>query len=301
MSTGFGVLLGNAGQRAPGAGDLVHVALVDLTGAKLTSPEFAAWGAPVDMYGASVPKILALYAAYQLRSDLRALAVRKAPSNGTQLESAAMSDWKANKLAQLPDLVWLFDIRKWTPAIGVKFSAAAISVLLKIDDNCSAGMLIDKIGLPYIASVAWQSGLYHPARSGLWLRASYCNPAIWGSPVKTPFVHNATALSAAAYFTLLAQGRLVNNASSNGIKYVLAHACVTSFFPSLPVVASKCGIFSGYLHDCAWVQDSSVRYVIAILSRLTTPAQRNLYTQLCGQLDTLIRRNNQTPKSSCSP
>ena len=62
ISSGFGGLLGTAGQTGPGARDIVHVALVDLTGVKLTSPELAAWGAAVDMYGASVPKILALYA-----------------------------------------------------------------------------------------------------------------------------------------------------------------------------------------------------------------------------------------------
>ncbi len=301
ITTGFGGLLGSARQTGPGARDIVHVALVDLTGAKLTSPDLAAWGAPVDMYGASVPKILALYAAFQMRSDLRELVVRKSPSDGKQLESAAVGEWRSKGLSTQPDLVWLFDIRKWTPAKSVDFSAAAQAVFIKIDDNCSAGTLVAKVTLPYIGSVAWQSGLYHPTRSGLWLRASYCNTASWASPVKTPFVHNATSLSAATYFTLLAQGRLVDDASSHGIQNSLAHACVTSLFPSLPVVASKCGIFDGYLHDCAWIQDSSVRYVIAVLSRLTTATQQGLYTQLCAQLDALIRLNNQSPKSPCSP
>jgi V8-like Glu-specific endopeptidase len=301
ITTGFGGLLGSAGQTGPGARDIIHVALVDLTGEKLTSPDLAAWGAPVDMYGASVPKILALYAAFQMRSDLRELVVRKSPSDGKQLESAAAGEWKAKGLSTQPDLVWLFDIRKWTPAKSVDFSAAAQAVFLKIDDNCSAGTLIAKVTLPYIGSVAWQSGLYHPTRSGLWLRASYCNTASWASPVKTPFIHNATALSAAMYFTLLAQGRLVDDASSLGIQNALSHACVTSLFPSLPVVASKCGVYDGYLHDCAWIQDSSVRYVIAVLSRLTTATQQGLYTQLCAQLDALIRLNNQSPKSPCSP
>ncbi len=301
ISSGFGGLLGSAGQTGPGARDIIHVALVDLTGAKLTSPDLAAWGAPVDMYGASVPKILALYAAFQMRSDLRELVARKSPADGKQLESAAAGEWKAKGLSTQPDLVWLFDIRKWTPAKSVDFSAAAQAVFLKIDDNCSAGTLIAKVTLPHIGSVAWQSGLYHPTRSGLWLRASYCNTASWASPVKTPFIHNATALSAATYFTLLAQGRLVDDASSLGIQNALSHACVTSLFPSLPVVASKCGIYDGYLHDCAWIQDSSVRYVIAVLSRLTTATQQSLYTQVCAQLDALIRLNNQSPKSPCSP
>ncbi len=299
---GFGGLLGASGQTGPGPRDLVHVALVDLTGAKLTSPEFAGWGAPADMYGASVPKILALYAAFQLRSDLRDLAARKSPSDGKQLESAAIAEWNANGLTKaLPDLVGLFDIRKWTPAATLDFTAATQSLLANIVHNCPAGTLIAQVSLPYIGSVAWQSGLYHPTRSGLWLKASYCNKGSWASPVAAPFVHNATALSAATYFTLLAQGRLVDDASSAGIRNALKNGCVTSLFPSLPVVASKCGLYGGYVHDCAWIQDSSVRYVVAVLSKLATNAHFQLYTQLCGQLDTLVRQNNQSPKSPCSP
>jgi hypothetical protein len=252
------------------------------------------------MYGASVPKILALYAACQLRSDLRDLVVRMAPSNGRQLESAAIAEWKIKGLARnLPDLVWLFDVRKWMPATPLDFTAQVRSTFANIMHNCPAGNLIAKVSLPYIGSVTWQSGLYHYARSGLWLKSGYCGRGSWASPVKTPFTHNATALSVATYFTLLVQGRLVDDASSIEIRDSLSNGCVTSLFPPLPVVASKCGIYAGYLHDCAWIEDSSVRYVFAVLSRLATRAHHQLYTQLLGELDTLIRQNNQSPKSPC--
>jgi hypothetical protein len=108
-----------------------------------------------------------------------------------------------------------------------------------------------------------------------------------------------TALSAATYFTLLAQGRLVDDASSADIGTALKQGCVSSLFPSLPVVASKCGIYSGYVHDCAWIQDEEVRYVIAVLSRLETGAQAQLYSSLCTELDLLVRQNNRRPKASC--
>jgi len=300
IASGFGGLLGSATQTAPGARDIAHVALVDLTGQKLTAPEFAGWGASVDIYGASVPKILALYGAFQLRSDLRDLANRTSPSDGKQLEAKAVAQWNAKGFkAGLPDLAWLFDIRKWTPSATLDFTTAAKSAIAHIDDNCLAGTLIAKVSMPYIGSLAWQSGLYHPMRSGLWLRSSYCDMGSWASPVKTPWVHNATALSAAAYFTLLAQGRLVDNASSAAIKTALRSGCTTSLFPALPVVASKCGIYGGWIHDCAWIQDSSVRYVVAVLSKLSTATHRSLYTQLCAQLDALVRQNNQSPKAPC--
>jgi len=297
----FSGLLGSRGQTTPGPRDRVHIALVDLTGDKLTAPDFAGWGAPVDMYGASVPKILALYAAFQLRSDLRDLVARKSPSDGLQLESAAIAEWKAKGLTRnLPDLGWLFDIRRWTPAASLDFTAQARSAFANIMHNCPAGTLIAKVSLPYIGSVAWQSGLYHPGRSGLWLKSGYCVPASWTNPVNTPFTHNATALSAATYFTLLAQGRLVNDESSLDITRALGSGCITSWFPSasLPVVASKCGIYAGNMHDCAWIQDGSVQYVVAVMSRY---APQPLYTELLNQLDALIRRNNLGPKSPCLP
>jgi V8-like Glu-specific endopeptidase len=302
ISSGFNELLGARGQPGPGARDLIHVAVVDLTRAKLSAPEFAAWGAPADMYGASVPKILALYAACQLRSDLRNLIARISPAEGKQLASSAIAEWKAKGFTkQLPDLAWLFDIHKWTAAATLDFTAAARSAFANITHNCTAGTLIAKVSLPYIGSVAWQSGLLRPTSSGLWLKAAYCDKGSWDSPVNTPFTHNATALSAAVYFTLLAQGRLVDDSSSIDIRNALKRGCVTSLFPSLPVVASKCGIYGGYIHDCAWIQDGDVRYVIAVLSKLSTTAQHQKYTQLISQLDTLVRRNNQSPKVACVP
>ena len=136
----------------------MHVAVVDLTGAKRSAPEFAAWGAPVDMYGASVPKILALYAAFQLRSDLRDLINRKSPSDGKQLEADAIAEWNAKSYkTDLPDLVWLFDIRKWTPASALDFTPAARDTFANIVLNCPAGTLIAKVSMPFIGSVTWQS------------------------------------------------------------------------------------------------------------------------------------------------
>jgi hypothetical protein len=72
VAGGFGGLLAKSGQKQPDMLGIVHVAVVDLTGAKLKT-RIRCWGAPIDKYGASVPKILGLYAAFQLRSDIRDL------------------------------------------------------------------------------------------------------------------------------------------------------------------------------------------------------------------------------------
>lgn len=301
ITTQFQNYLGASRSAVPSAGDRLRVALVDLTGDKITRPDFAGWGSTVPMYGASAPKILALYAAYQLLRDLRNLAAAQKITNGKTLESAAIQNWKIGAIKSgFPNLVWLFDIRNWSGNPNtLNFTAAARKVFQGIMHNAEAGELIIKVGFPYIASVTWQSGLYHPTRGGLWLTSSYGKGQWGGNPIKGVHSANITALSAATYFTLLAQGRLTDNASSNAIKAWLLGGCVTGLFPdSLGVVASKCGIWSDYLHDCALISRGGIRYVVVGLTR-TKPGEFSKYTQLFTELDRLIVRNNQTPKPSC--
>jgi hypothetical protein len=150
-----------------------------------------------------------------------------------------------------------------------------------------------------IANLAWQSGLFHPTRGGLWLTTSF-GKGSWGSnPVKGVSSANLTALSAATYFTLLAQGRLVDDAGSTDIKNVLLKGCTTSLFPGgLGVKAAKCGIYSSYLHDCVLIDRGSVRYVVAGVTK-TKSSEYSKYKQLFEELDKLIGRNNQTPWPEC--
>jgi hypothetical protein len=249
------------------------------------------------MYGASSPKILALYAAYQLRMDLRNIATSQGISNGKILEKTALQTWK---LRGGPNLEWLFKIRKWAGNPNtLDFSPEAREAFRGIMHNEHAGDLIIKVGFPFIASVTWQSGLFHPSRSGLWLTSSY-GKGQWGNnPIKGVHSANITALSAATYFTLLAQGRLVDDASSSEIKMWLRGGCFTWLFPeSLGLVASKCGIWSDYLHDCALIVRGSIRYVVVGLTR-TQRSKHAKYTQLFLELDKLIVRNNQTPRPGC--
>ncbi len=119
------------------------------------------------------------------------------------------------------------------------------------------------------------------------------------NPVRGVQSANVTALSAATYFTLLAQGRLADDAASAGMRAVLRNGCVTGLFPQgLGAVASKCGIYSNYLHDCVLVVRGAIRYVVIGLTR-TNQGEYSQYTKLFRELDTLIVRNNQTPRPVC--
>lgn len=281
--------------------DRVRVALVDLSGTKLAQPDFAGWGSTVAMYGASVPKILALHAAFQLRSDLRSLAESSGIAAGKALELAAVKQWRAKGLKSgFPDLIWLFDIRNKTGNLGtLDFSVKARKVFQGIMHNAEAGELIIRVGFPYMASVTWQAGLFHPSRGGLWLTASYGKGQWSNNPIKGVQSANVTALSAATYFTLLAQGRLVDDVSSSEMQTWLRGGCMTKHFPQgLGLVASKCGVWSDYWHDCALIVRGRIRYVVVVLSR-TKPSEFPKYTQLIRELDNLIVRNNQIPRLAC--
>jgi hypothetical protein len=297
ITTQFQNYLSSKSSIAPSAGDRLRVALVDLSGTKIAQPDFAGWGSTVSMYGASSPKILALYAAYQLRMDLRNMASSQSISNGNILKNTALRTWK---FRGVPNLEWLFNISKWAGnPNALDFSPEARNAFRGIMHNEQAGDLIIKVGFPFIASVVWQSGLFHPSRRGLWLTSSYGKGQWENNPIKGVQSANITALSAATYFTLLAQGRLVDGASSSEMKTWLRGGCVTWLFPeALGLVASKCGIWSDYLHDCALIVRDSIRYVVVGLTR-TRRSEDSKYTQLFQELDKLIVQNNQTPRPGC--
>ena len=105
--------------------------------------------------------------------------------------------------------------------------------------------------------MALQSGLCDEKQGGLWLNAAYAKTAItWrSSPFPTLPRPSATALSAATFFTLLAQGRLVDQASSNEIAKVLKRRNAqrglldgVKQLPGAPAASSsKCGILPPFI------------------------------------------------------
>jgi len=97
--------------------------------------------------------------------------------------------------------------------------------------------VIGSLGTTYISSVLRQSGLYDCRIGGIWVGTLYAGPeeirrdcpdvarfAASLNHVRDPignFFHGVTALSAAAFFTLLAQGRLVEDAACQSMKDIL--------------------------------------------------------------------------------
>lgn len=308
------------------------IAVVDLTGSKLLAPQMAGWNLTRAFEGASAAKIAAFYAVHQLRADLRSLA-RAHPdtlamiTDKAVLQETAREWWcREHGLSRdhQPDLDALLLIEPALPGpVRVKFSPLGTTLIncAVRTSNCnrSASVLIDRLGYPYISSVLWQSGLFHLLTGGLWLRGHYgltadcqrvcakhgplndkTTPIV---PSRTLAAHNITAQSAAAFFTLLAQGRLVDPAISDEMRDTLHDAC--SFFDATQLsgwagaIPTKCGYSGSLVHDSIFVERNvtggTLRYVVTLLTSGVTsskPEGMRIFTAFLKDADALVLANN---------
>jgi hypothetical protein len=297
----------------------IRVALVDLTGEKICKPRFAGYRSTVPIYSASTIKYAILYAVYQLIFDLNEMVTTGHITTVSGLIRAANTTW--SKLKCKPDLNWLvtFDETAKIVLATENLKQNFERMVQGMGWDMSASELILRIGFEYIASVVWNSGLYHPERKGLWIGNTFAaapppanlNPAchkqnekgvtFWA---KNPFGYNSqTALSAVTFFTLLAQRRLVNERASEDMEALLKQAC--SMFsppPGVIVRATKCGLLEfNTRHFMALMEGPGRCYAFAILTTdpyfkppplVKKPVQWSAHNKLIADLDKLIQENN---------
>ena len=318
-------------------GDKIRVALADLSGGKLFKPLFAGYGSTVPIGAASLAKVLALYAAFQLREDLSHLASSSRPQLVTK-DALIKAAVKAGYPARNGELPELFDFKEdsKTP-VAITFTAAAWAHLRQTVgsarqacgccSNGSATWLIHHLGYPYIASLAWQSGLRHPTTKGLWLRRDYgtlaeCQrgegrrtplrggarrpeagwAAEWASSPLSTLPHECNALSMATFFTLLAQGRLTNFWASKQLREdILTQGYAGAFGPAFPglTISSKVGRLKppeGFLdHQAAIIRRTKggkqIHYVVAVLTQRVA-RESGLIASFVLKLDDLVSSLN---------
>ena len=268
----FNFLLANGKSGIPSQCDRVRVALVNLTGSRWFDPALALWGGTYPTEGASIGKVLVVYALFQLRFDLRVLAFLKHVTNPTELRKAARESWRGMlRPEDQPMLDALFGWAAWDgKPDNLDFNERTkvrLRAAIACNDDCAMGRLMVQVGFSFIGSVAFQSGLWEPlGPGGLWLSATFAGKALvekkcpppescagvnrsWSQdPYRTRkplFHHNATALALAKFYTLLSQFRLVDQRSSLEIMYLLGEGCVSGPFHkaiATVAVASKCGV-----------------------------------------------------------
>jgi len=304
--------------------DAVHIAVVDLSGdRKLCQPQLATFGAEFNEAGASTSKILLFYAAHQLHFDLEQMVTTNGIRTIADLKKKANEEWAV--FTCKPDIDWAF---KFTPPSGaggllkVEKSDALNTTMANIVDEVQstprATRLILRLSFEYIASLAWQSGLRHPTRGGLWYGSTYCtmenrdprngrchtlladgtggcpkkfSRVTWNSDPLSIQGVKGSALSFATYMTLLAQGRLVDNTNSTAIKALLKRACGVVKWRVTGVTANKCGDTEGSLHDAVLIErGTKIRYVIGftVRSKSKSDPVRNRFRDMLPEIDQLI-------------
>jgi hypothetical protein len=291
----------------------VRIALVNLsTLAQLTSPRLAEFDSSTQTYAASLAKLAALYAAYQLKFDLNFTATTN-PATFTP-----------NRLNALKKIFDITNASSASPSVKFEFNSSFRRALDTICENCDATYVIGSLGFRFMASALWQSGLYDCRRGGLWLGATYgaCRGVprtSWHSDPIGHTSHGATALSVATYFTLLVQKRLIDSASSLGIiaNLIRNRTHCQSFFEgglraagkfvfdssnpaASDLTVSKIGIYYGkntpeYYHEGAAIRRThngrTLRYVVAVLTQAQPAKERighRVLYDLIRHLDELV-------------
>jgi hypothetical protein len=302
---------------APATTDRVHFALVDLSGDKICRPGFAGWGSTEPISGGSTAKIGIVYAAHQVVFDLQQMAIDTAGGKAVITTATGLRD-HARKTAWAgftckPRIDDLVDITDDAAGAKVAMSAKLSGALSDLNNLGNMNSVLVWVGFEYLASLLWQSGLRHPARHGLWFPNGFQGP----NPERADAACHAdassvrhwtkdplgekgimlTALSVATFFTLMAQERLGDAATSRAIESVLLHhGCAFKgvLFDALPagsVRAKKCGVTLNLIHDSALIQHDKVRYVMVCVSKnltMTNDDRKKLYQQL----DALVVANN---------
>ena len=329
----------NGATKKPHTNDKIRIALVDLgqittcqapgikiiTSKKICAPGYAEWGSLEKMFAASTGKIGIVYASHQMLSDLRETAFIYAQTIRTKaglLDKMNKDAWKS--LVCKPDLSWLFTFDDSVNPVKVDMSASLTDYLQRMVSGGYSRVstqlafeLILRLGFEYLASVLWQSGLYHPRRRGLWFHNTYeadtINPALINTLchrqanysdsgrqinyvrwIRDPLGGvgiDLNALSAATFFTLLAQRRLVNPQLSQQMEALLKTGCWrsgASIPPGARRLAVKCGVASGADHDTALIVSAGHCYVLILLTKDAIGLERQ---RLVSDLDRLVRNN----------
>ena len=314
--------------------DRLRVAMVDLTGAKICRPGYADCGSKLPITGGSTVKIAMLYAAHQLLFDLNQMARTGGLKTPDELKQKALNEvW--SQLICPPDLNWLIEFDRSEPIVQARFSKQLNTHLTLLVDRAhsfssvgSAIELIMRLGFEYIASVLWQSGLRHSRTQGLWIRNTFqqahlkvqvnsrCNyktrystpegdreRITWYQDPTDDTEFSLTALSVVTFFTLLAQGRLVNKSASFVMETLLAKGCdfpLNEFtpIPGMKIRATKCGLTSDVMH-VAMLRESMfsppITYALAVLVRRNNEPEGKTMSFLHSfvkDMDRLIRENN---------
>jgi hypothetical protein len=234
-------------------------------------------------FAASLPKIVAMYAAFYLQDRLRAIKAALGTASLAQIESTLRKEWgpaiKATvprRAGDFPDITAIFA----SPTFDFRPSFKQdLDAMMRKSDNWAAGRCIHRVGYDYINGALTHAGLYSAAdKSGFWLAGDYVPDSHKSNRegARIPGMGTGQAASAKAAALLLvnlAREALVSADASKGMKDVMTNAYswvryeMEAAHPGATVYG-KLGLMDGKkgsTHDCAIVKHDDAHYVIVTL------------------------------------
>jgi hypothetical protein len=260
--------------------DTMGVALVDVSRqpAVAFASNFTKTG-----FAASLPKIVAMYAAFYLQDRLKGIKGVFGAASLAQIESTLRKEWGPaikstvpRRAGDFPDITAIFA----SPSFDFKSSFKKdLEAMMRKSDNWAAGRCIHRVGYDYINGALTHGGLYSPAdKSGFWLAGDYIpdSHASNREGARIPGMGTGQAASAKAAALLLvdlARDELISADASKGMKEVMTNAYswvryeMEAVHPGA-MVYGKLGLMGGAkgsTHDCAIVKHNNAHYVIVTL------------------------------------
>ena len=287
------------------AGKDIAVALVDLSGAHKWAPRFAGFNERDNFYGASVNKITGLFGVYQLLAEAnQVLAATPTIANAADLESEMKRIWSQLGIADRyhPRVALILDVQPGSPPTAQLRSELLARLNALSAGNQNGSTPITLLNYAYIGSLMLAYGLFSPAhQGGLWTRRAYGAIKYLGQDLSLPQwarnddphpnmnTHNINAVSCAQFYTLAAQGRLIDTASSKAmLKHLGPGGCTTSAIDVSALrndgtLATKCGIYGGHTHDTVHFKETATlrEFVVIVLTRNGKhPVMKDLFNDL---------------------
>jgi monoamine oxidase len=290
-------------------GKNLAVALVDLSGANKFAPKYAGFNDLANFYGASVNKITGLLGVYQLLAEANEL-LRAQPTitDAAGLQSAFTTAWTQAGIQapHHPLVAQILVVRPGSPPSAEIHPdlVARLDRISKGNQNGSTPIVLLKF--PYIGSTLLAHGLYSPVnKGGLWTRKAYGaikyrgqdfslpNWSAKENPHPTSEVHNINAVSVVQFYTVAAQRRMIDGATSNAVlKHLQTGGCTTLIdvdaLSASGQLATKCGIFpegaaAQWVHNCVHFKETATlrEFVVVILTKGGTwGIMKNLFKDL---------------------
>jgi hypothetical protein len=260
-------------------------------------------------YAASLTKIAAMYAAFQLQASLQ-----KIPDVGSlstaALQKRLQEEWRPELKGILgtlakndfPNLATIFVPNKTDFSFNAEFQKA-LADMIGPSKNEAAARCIRSVGFDYLAAALIHGGFYSPADGkGLWLSGDFVGgyqPGVDGKPapgvttIAEPSQRHqvATAEAVTLFVANLGRGQLISEEASRAMQALMYNSYAARQLRGANRVVGKLGIQPNNVsfHDCAIVERHCMRYAMTVLfmPNSGTPGKPLIEAGLFSELDSI--------------